>query len=84
MVSAGLRAHITCVDPKQLDAKFAGRTFNDSFLDDLPDGVDPCGEKGEFHSFAWSGPMFARPIPVTPGPIVERDGFVFADLLAGE
>jgi uncharacterized protein (TIGR00290 family) len=83
MVASGLRAHITCVDPKQLDAKFAGRTFDDAFLDDLPDGVDPCGEKGEFHSFAWSGPMFATPIPVTPGEIVERDGFVFADLMAG-
>lgn len=84
MVTSGLRAHITCVDPKQLDATFAGRTFDDSFLDDLPDGVDPCGEKGEFHSFAWAGPMFAKPIPVTPGEIVTRDGFVFADLLAGE
>lgn len=84
MVAAGLRAHITWVDPKQLDAAFAGRTFDDSFLDDLPDGVDPCGEKGEFHSFAWSGPMFEQPIPVTPGEIVERDGFVFADLLAGD
>lgn len=84
MVGAGLRAHITCVDPKQLDAKLAGRTFDDSFLDDLPAGVDPCGEKGEFHSFAWAGPMFDAPIPVTPGEIVTRDGFVFADLMAGE
>ena len=83
MVASGLRAHITCVDPKQLDPKFAGRTFDDAFLDDLPESVDPCGEKGEFHSFAWSGPMFAAPIPVTPGEIVTRDGFVFADLLAG-
>jgi diphthamide synthase (EF-2-diphthine--ammonia ligase) len=81
MVAAGLRAHITCIDPKQLDAAFAGRTFDDTFLDDLPDGVDPCGEKGEFHSFAHAGPMFDAPIPVTPGEIVERDGFVFADLL---
>ena len=83
MVASGLRAHITCVDPKQLDPKFAGRTFDDAFLDDLPESVDPCGEKGEFHSFAWSGPMFSAPIPVTPGEIVTRDGFVFADLLAG-
>jgi uncharacterized protein (TIGR00290 family) len=81
MVAAGLRAHITCIDPKQLDAAFAGRTFDDTFLDDLPDGVDPCGEKGEFHSFAFAGPMFSAPIPVTPGEVVERDGFVFADLL---
>ncbi len=61
MVAAGLRAHVTCVDPKQLDRKFAGRTFDGDFLDDLPDGVDPCGEKGEFHSFAFAGPMFAAP-----------------------
>ena len=84
MVAAGLRAHVTCVDPKQLDPRFAGRTFDESFLDDLPAGVDPCGENGEFHSFAWSGPMFAKPIPVAPGEIVERDGFVFADLMAGK
>jgi len=83
MVAAGLRAHITCVDPKQLDAAFAGRTFDDGFLDDLPAGIDPCGEKGEFHSFAWAGPMFSAPIPVTPGEVVARDGFVFADLLPG-
>jgi uncharacterized protein (TIGR00290 family) len=83
MVTAGLRAHVTCVDPKQLDPKFAGRTFNADFLDDLPDGVDPCGEKGEFHSFAWAGPMFSAPIKVVPGETVARDGFVFADLLAG-
>jgi len=83
MVAAGLRAHVTCVDPKQLDPKFAGRTFDDTFLDDLPDDVDPCGENGEFHSFAYAGPMFAAPIPVKPGAVVERDGFVFADLVAG-
>jgi uncharacterized protein (TIGR00290 family) len=83
MVASGLRAHITCVDPKQLDATFAGRTFDDGFLDDLPAGVDPCGENGEFHSFALAGPMFSAPIPVTPGEVVTRDGFVFADLLPG-
>jgi len=82
MVNAGLRAHVTCVDPKQLDPKFAGRVFDDAFLDDLPDDVDPCGENGEFHSFAFAGPMFAAPIRVVPGETVERDGFVFADLLA--
>lgn len=81
MVASGLRAHITCVDPKQLDPAFAGRTFDADFLDDLPEGVDPCGEKGEFHSFAHAGPMFAKPVVVTPGETVERDGFVFADLL---
>jgi uncharacterized protein (TIGR00290 family) len=83
MVAAGLRARVTCVDPKQLDPKFAGRVFDDSFLDDLPDGVDPCGENGEFHSFAFAGPMFAAPINVVPGETVERDGFVFTDLMAG-
>jgi diphthamide synthase (EF-2-diphthine--ammonia ligase) len=83
MVASGLRAHVTCVDPKQLDPKFAGRTFDDAFLDDLPDGADPCGENGEFHSFACAGPMFAHPIAVTPGAVVERDGFVFADLRVG-
>jgi len=84
MVAAGLRAHVTCVDPKQLDPAFAGRTFDTDFLDDLPDGVDPCGENGEFHSFAYEGPMFAQPIPVRAGEVVERDGFVFADLLPGD
>jgi uncharacterized protein (TIGR00290 family) len=84
MVASGLRAHVTCVDPNQLDPSFAGRTFDDAFLDDLPAGVDPCGENGEFHSFAFAGPMFSAPIAVTPGEIVERDGFVFADLMVGD
>ncbi len=81
MVRAGVRAQITCVDPKQLDASFAGRTFDDRFLDDLPPGVDPCGERGEFHTFVHRGPMFQRPIPVVRGASVTRDGFVFADVL---
>jgi uncharacterized protein (TIGR00290 family) len=80
MVASGLRAHITCVDPKQLDTSFAGRIFDARLLDELPPTVDPCGENGEFHSFAFAGPMFASPLQVTPGEIVERDGFVFADL----
>ena len=84
MVASGLRAHITCVDPKQLDPAFAGRTFDADFLDALPAEVDPCGENGEFHSFAYEGPMFAEPITVTPGETVERDGFVFADLLPAD
>ncbi|MDH3700230.1 MAG: adenine nucleotide alpha hydrolase [Alphaproteobacteria bacterium] len=83
MVASGLAARITCIDPKQLDPAFAGRAFDAAFLDNLPDTVDPCGENGEFHSFAHRGPMFVRPIPITPGEIVERDGFVFADLLPG-
>ncbi len=81
MVAGGLGAYLTCVDPRQLDRRFAGRTFDATLLDELPAGVDPCGEKGEFHSFAWAGPMFSRPVAVEPGEIVERDGFVFADLL---
>jgi uncharacterized protein (TIGR00290 family) len=81
MIAAGLRARLTCVDPKQLPASFAGREFDGSLLADLPDSVDPCGERGEFHSFAYDGPMFSRPIPVRSGDVMERDGFVFADLL---
>jgi diphthamide synthase (EF-2-diphthine--ammonia ligase) len=69
------------VDPKQLDGRFVGRGFDDSLLSELPAGVDPCGERGEFHSFCFAGPMFACPIAVTPGEQVERDGFCFADLL---
>ena len=81
MVAGGLRATLTSVDPRQLDREFVGRTFDAAFLDRLPPGVDPCGERGEFHTFAWAGPMFHAPLPVTPGEIVERDGFVFADVL---
>lgn len=81
MVDGGLRAHLTCVDPRRLDRRFAGRVFDGSLLDELPGDVDPCGENGEFHSFAISGPMFRAPLRVTPGEVVERDGFVFADLL---
>ena len=81
MIEAGLRAKITCVDPKALPREFAGREFDRAFLADLPAGVDPCGENGEFHSFVYDGPMFRKPIPVVAGEIVERDGFVFADLL---
>jgi uncharacterized protein (TIGR00290 family) len=81
MVDGGLRARLTCVDPRKVDRSLAGRAFDAALLADLPAGVDPCGENGEFHSFAWDGPMFASPVPVTPGEIVEREGFVFADLL---
>jgi uncharacterized protein (TIGR00290 family) len=80
MVSAGLRARITCVDPTQLPADFAGREFDEALLTSLPAGVDPCGERGEFHTFAYAGPMFRNVIGVQRGEIVERDGFVFADL----
>ena len=81
MIAAGLRATIVCVDPRRLDRSFAGRAFDAAFVEDLPRGVDPCGENGEFHTFASHGPMFARPIEVRTGEVVERDGFVFADVL---
>lgn len=83
MVSAGLRARLTCVDPKQLAPSFAGREFDAALLSELPPSADPCGERGEFHTFAYDGPMFSRAVPVLNGEIVERDGFVFADLLLG-
>lgn len=79
MIASGLEAHITTVDPKQLDPKFAGRAFDQSLLDDLPEGVDPCGENGEFHTLVTGGPMYKSNIEVAKGEIVERDGFVFAD-----
>lgn len=81
MVAGGLRAHLTAVDPKQLSSDFVGRTFDAELLRDLPEGVDPCGENGEFHSFVFAGPMLRQPISVTPGERVEREGFWFADLL---
>ena len=80
MIAGGLKARLTCVNPKALDARFAGRDFDATLLDELPPSVDPCGERGEFHSFAYAGPMFARPIPIVSGEVVERDGFVFADV----
>jgi len=82
MVTGGLRARLTCIDPRALDRRFAGREFDAALLAELPASVDPCGERGEFHTFAYDGPMFAHPIPVNNGEIVERDGFVFADLTA--
>jgi uncharacterized protein (TIGR00290 family) len=82
MIAAGLGARLTCVNPALLDRSFAGREFNRELLADLPPSVDPCGERGEFHSFAYRGPMFRRPIGIETGIVVERDGYVFADLLA--
>ena len=81
MIAAGVKAKITCVDPAQVDRAFAGRDFDQALLDSLPPGVDPCGENGEFHTFVYDAPMFSRPIDVRLGEIVERDGFVFADVL---
>jgi diphthamide synthase (EF-2-diphthine--ammonia ligase) len=81
MIASGLQAHLTCVDPRQIDARFAGRAFDQSLLDELPAHADPCGERGEFHTFVSAGPMFDEPISVIVGEVVEREGFVFADLL---
>ena len=81
MIDSGVRAKLTCVDPKQLDGGFAGRDYDLSLLAELPPGVDPCGENGEFHSFAYQGPMFHHPLEVRVGEIVKKDGFVFADLV---
>lgn len=81
MIASGLRSYVTCVDPQKLDKSFAGREWDATLLGDLPLSVDPCGEYGEFHTFACAGPMFSKPIAVQRGEIVERDGFVFADLL---
>ena len=80
MIALGQKAVLTCVDPRALPSAFAGRAFDADLLADLPGGVDPCGENGEFHSFAWDGPAFLKPVPVRVGEIALRDGFVFADL----
>jgi uncharacterized protein (TIGR00290 family) len=80
-IKAGFEATLVCVDPKQLDASFCGRAFDADLLRDLPAGVDPCGENGEFHTFVSAGPIFSAPVPIEHGETVERDGFVFHDLL---
>ncbi len=82
MIAGGLKAKITCVNPLKLPASFAGREFDRSFLEDLPEGIDPCGENGEFHSFVYDAPVFTAPIDVRTGEVVERDGFIFADVLS--
>jgi diphthamide synthase (EF-2-diphthine--ammonia ligase) len=81
MISGGLRARLACVDTKQLPATFAGREFDDALLRDLSISVDPCGERGEFHTCVYDGPMFNAPLPLESGEVVDRDGFVYADLL---
>ena len=81
MLEVGFRAVLTCVDPKKLDGKFAGRQFDSSLLEDLPPMVDPCGENGEFHTFVYDGPIFRESIPVEIGQSILRDGFQFADVL---
>jgi uncharacterized protein (TIGR00290 family) len=81
MIAAGLRAHLTCIDPRSLSSSFAGRTFDAELLADLPAEVDPCGERGEFHTFAFAGPIFSRTVSVLPAGTVERDNFIYAELL---
>lgn len=80
MIAAGMRARIVCVDPAKLPREFAGRDLNEAVLASMPAEVDPCAERGEFHTVAYAGPMFRSAIPVESGEIVERDGFVFADV----
>jgi uncharacterized protein (TIGR00290 family) len=79
MIDGGLRARLSCVDTEQLPAEFAGREFDDDLLRDLPQGADRCGERGEFHTCVYAGPMFRAPLPIETGEIVTRDRFVFAD-----
>ena len=79
MLSGGLRACLTCVDPSVLPAEFAGQELTLELLQRMPDDIDPCGEKGEFHTFVFDGPMFNTPLDIEMGEVVTRDGFVFAD-----
>jgi uncharacterized protein (TIGR00290 family) len=81
MIAGGLEATLVCVDPRVLAARFAGRAFDAALLDELPVGVDPCGENGEFHTCVTAGPMFGYAIAVDRGIVTERDGFAFADLI---
>jgi uncharacterized protein (TIGR00290 family) len=83
MIDGGVEAVVTCVDPKKLPRSFCGRRFDHAFLDELPQGVDPCGENGEFHTCVLAGPMFREPVRAAVGEVAERDGFCFADLMPG-
>lgn len=83
LLSVGFRAIIVCVDPKKLDPKYAGCEFDEAFLENLPRGVDPCGENGEFHTFVFDGPIFRERIRITVGDRVVRDGFQYVDILPG-
>jgi uncharacterized protein (TIGR00290 family) len=82
MLEVGSRATLTCVDPTRLDRRHVGRPFDHALLAELPSSVDPCGENGEFHTFVHDGPGFAHPLDVRVGEVVERDGFVFADVIS--
>jgi diphthamide synthase (EF-2-diphthine--ammonia ligase) len=81
MIKSGLRAKLTCVDPKVLAPEFVGREFDEQLLSEFPPEIDPCGENGEFHTCVYAGPMFQHELSVELGEIVTRDGFVFADLI---
>ena len=83
MIASGVRAKLTCIDTKKLDRSFAGRDFDEELLAALPEAVDPCGERGEFHSFVYAGPMLNTVLPVSVGETVVREQFVFADLISG-
>lgn len=83
-IELGFRAILVCVDPRALDRSFAGREFDERLLEDMPEGVDPCGENGEFHTFVYDGPIFEAAVGCETGEVVEREGFVFCDLLATE
>ena len=81
MLAGGIQATLTCIDPRRLDRNFAGRSYDEALVAALPAGVDPCGENGEFHTFVSAGPMFKAPLAVLVGEVVEREGFIFADVL---
>jgi uncharacterized protein (TIGR00290 family) len=83
-VKLGFRARAACIDPRILAPSFAGRELDESFFRDLPTNADPCGENGEFHTFVYDGPIFQTPVPCRVGEVIQRDSFVFCDLLAGE
>jgi uncharacterized protein (TIGR00290 family) len=84
MIGGGLRARLSCVDSRQLDARFSGREFDDALLAELPATVDPCGENGEFHTCVYAGPMFRAPIPIEAGEVRDADGFIYTDLICRE
>lgn len=81
LINNGFRMIVTCIDPRSVPRKLAGREYDERFLDELPRGVDPCGENGEFHTFVFDGPIFKEPLAVKPGRVVEREGFVFVDIV---
>jgi uncharacterized protein (TIGR00290 family) len=83
-IDLGFKAYVTCVDGEKLPASFAGRALDARFIDDLPEGIDPCGENGEFHTFVYAGPIFRRALDIRVGEVVSRDGLHFADLLPAE